>query len=89
MTLLRKTATAALALAMLGTMAEGASARPWGYRHHGYGYGAAAGVLGVLALGALAASAAPSYSEGECYIVRRREVDYYGYVRIVRRRVCE
>lgn len=87
MTILRKTATAALALTMLGTMAQGASARPWGSRHNGYG--AAAAVLGVLALGALAANAGPSYYEGECYYVRSREVDDYGYVRIVRRRVCQ
>ena len=51
MTILRKTATAALALTMFGTMAQGASARPWGSRHNGYG--AAAAVLGVLALGGL------------------------------------
>ena len=86
MTIIRKTAAAALALTMLATVAipTAASARPW---HHGYGVGA--GILGALAIGAIAAGAAGAYDTGDCYIVRRRVIDEYGYVHIVGRRVCE
>jgi hypothetical protein len=75
------------------------------YRHgynndyrHGYNNGGAvaAGVVGGLALGALAARpaypgyyAAPVYSGPPCYTVRRRFVDDWGRTFIRRERVCE
>ncbi|GGH10293.1 hypothetical protein GCM10007036_06730 [Alsobacter metallidurans] len=74
-----------------------ASAGGWGYHHGGgWGYGgaAAAGVVGGLALGALAASAArptyygPVYVAGDCYVVHRRVLTDYGWRR-VRRTVCD
>lgn len=58
--------------------------------HHGWGGGAmAAGVMGGLALGAIAASAAPAYVDDGCYTVRRRYVDAYGDLVIRRVRICE
>lgn len=62
--------------------------KPYG-EHYGYG-GVAAGLVGGLALGAIAASAAqPVAAEGECYTVRRRFVDAYGDVVVRRVEVCE
>jgi len=75
-----------------------------GYHHHpGYAYryhrrsnrgaAVAAGVVGGLALGALAASAArPAYAApvyGDCYEVRRRFVDAWGRTFVRRETVCE
>ncbi len=79
----RKTITAALAALTLGTAAIAtASSASAGYyhRHRHYGGYAAAGIIGGLALGALAASAArPAYAS-ECYRVRQRVwIDGYGY----------
>ncbi|MBN9063031.1 MAG: hypothetical protein BGP06_17935 [Rhizobiales bacterium 65-9] len=95
MTLFKKTLTAALAtVAVAGAMtlqAGQAEARYWRYGY-GYGYGGgalAAGIVGGLALGAIAASAAqprPAYVVGGCYRVRRAVwSDYQG--RYVTRRV--
>lgn len=89
----------------------------YGYRSAGYGYrpyyrrhrsnvggAVAAGVVGGLALGALAASPAYSYpayparsgyygasyyDAPSCYMVRRRVVDDWGRVFIRRTQVCE
>jgi hypothetical protein len=71
------------------------------HRHRGNrGAAVAAGVVGGLALGALAASAArpayaapvygvaPAYGE-DCYVVRRRFVDAWGRTFIRRETVCE
>jgi hypothetical protein len=68
------------------------------YRHRRSGRGAAvaAGVLGGLALGALAAGAArPAYAApiapgyGPCYEVRRRYIDDWGRTIIRRETVCD
>ena len=61
----------------------------WGHGH-GYGYGGAiaAGVIGGMALGAIAASQ-PVYAEEECYAVRKRFVDEDGFVRTGLVTVCE
>ena len=57
------------------------------HRHRHRGGAVAAGVIGGLALGALAAGAArPAY--GDCYIERRRFVDEWGRTFIRRERVC-
>lgn len=91
MTAIKKTLTVACAtLALAGAMtishSNDAEAR---WRRGYYGGGAvAAGVVGALALGAIAASAAPSY--GGCYIARRSVwSDYHGAYVVRRIRVCE
>lgn len=99
----RKTLTAATAALTLGAsvmaFANPASAGHWRHRHHGGAV--AAGVIGGLALGALAASAArPGYAAPvhgaygpvygpECYTVRRRVVDGWGNVYLRRVRYCD
>ncbi len=93
MTLFKKTLTAALAtVAVAGAMTLQAGQAEARYWRHGYGYGGgalAAGIVGGLALGAIAASAAqprPAYVVGGCYRVRRAVwSDYQG--RYVTRRV--
>ncbi len=64
------------------------------YYGHGYGGGAvAAGLIGGMALGAMAASqagAAPAYAdEGECWIERRKVLTRSGYYVLRRVQVCE
>lgn len=95
MTAFKKTLTVACAtLALAGAMtishSNDAEAR---WRRGYYGGGAvAAGVVGALALGAIAASAAPrpSYVEGGCYRVRRSVwSDYHGRYVVRRMTVCE
>lgn len=106
---MKKTLAAGLAAATLAGTAI-ASATPasaqWGWRG-GYGWGGpavAAGVVGGLALGALAARpyyyGAPygyyggyapvgyGYGGGECFIERRRTVDPWGRVIVRRVRTC-
>ena len=64
---------------------------PYAYKRHRSGRNAAvaAGVVGGLALGALAAGAArPAYAD-DCYVVRRRFVDDWGRVYFRRETVCE
>ena len=80
--------------------------RDYGYRHYhrrrpDVGGAVAAGVIGGLALGALAARPAysppayptyygsPVYDAPSCYTVRRRFVDDWGRVIIRREEVCE
>jgi len=79
----RKTITAALAALTLGTaaIATASSASAGYYRSRNYAGYAAAGIIGGLALGALAASAArPAYAGDDCYRVRQRVwIDGYGY----------
>jgi hypothetical protein len=59
-----------------------------GWRHRHYGGAVAAGIVGGLALGALAASAAqPTYVSG-CWTERRSFVNAWGDVTIRRVRVC-
>ena len=74
--------------------AHGYYAAPYAYKRHRSGRNAAiaAGVVGGLALGALAAGAArPAYAvpAEECYVARRRYVDPYGRVFFRRETVCE
>ena len=109
---MKKTLAAGLAAVTLGGAAI-ASATPasaqwgggWG-RGYGYGYGyrpyygggaVAAGLVGGLALGALAARPAYGYGYGayapveyggECFIERRRTVDPWGRVIVRRVRTC-
>ena len=64
------------------------------YRRRNYGGAVAAGLIGGLALGALATApyAYPYYSEPvgyDCYTVRRRFVDAWGRVFIRRTQVCD
>lgn len=91
-----KFATAALATLTLGgsLLAAAAPAQAYYYKPWKPYYGpgpVAAGVIGGLALGAVAASAAASsgYGYGGCYITRREVVDVYGNVYLRRVRVCE
>jgi hypothetical protein len=82
-----------LSASVLATV-DAAEARPW--RRHYYGGGwrgpAAVGVVGALALGAMAAGAygAPRPVYGGCYVARRPIYDQWGYQVGSRRvRVCE
>ena len=88
----KKTLTATLAAATLGlTLAASATpAAAWGHKHHGWGgAGIAAGVIGALAVGAIAANAGSGAYGGECYLERRAVTNYYGDVVGYRRvRVC-
>jgi hypothetical protein len=107
-TTIKKALVGALALATVsGTVAVSATpAAAWHrgyahayrgapvYRHHRSGRNAAiaAGVVGGLALGAIAAGAArPAYAvpAEECYVQRRRYIDPYGRVFFRRETVCE
>ena len=89
----KKTLTATLAAATIGLTIAASStpAAAWGYKHHHRGWGGAgiaAGVVGALALGAVAANAGGYYG-GSCYIERRAVTNYYGDVVGFRRvRVC-
>lgn len=89
MTSSRKTVGAALAALTLGTTliasAAPAEAGWYGHRRH-YGGAVAAGVLGALAVGAIAAG--PAYASS-CYWTRRSFVDGYGDVYVRRVRVCD
>ena len=60
------------------------------HRHRSNGGAIAAGVIGGLALGALATGAArPAYGYGGCYEVDRRYVDQWGRPFLRRETVCE
>lgn len=97
MTTIKKTLAtgfAALALAGAMTISHSSDAEARWRRGYGYGGGAvAAGVIGGLALGAIAASAAaprPTYVEGGCYRVRRSVWNEYQGRYVVRRvTVCD
>lgn len=89
MTFVRKTITGAVAAltigASLAATATDASAGWRGRHHHRGGWGApvAAGVIGGLALGALAANAGPRYygapyAPAPCYRERRPVYDAWG-----------
>jgi hypothetical protein len=86
-------AGALAALTMVGTLAVTSTEASAQWRR-GWGPGAvAAGVVGGLALGALAARpyyGAPGYYAygPECWVERRRYWDGYGYV-VRRVRICE
>lgn len=80
MTRIRKTIVASLAaLAMAGAVASSATpAAAWGWKHHHHGWGGAgiaAGVIGGLTLGAIAASAA---DRSDTCVVRQRVYNDYG-----------
>jgi hypothetical protein len=85
MTRFRKTITASLAALTIGAGVIATSASPaaaWGGYgwHHGWGGGGiAAGVLGGLALGAVAASASPYYGGYGC-TATQGFYDSWGYV---------
>jgi hypothetical protein len=104
----RVAGVAAAAILAVGSLAVASTDAPAQYRrHHGGGWntgaGVAAGVVGGLALGALATGGygyggyggygggygayGPAYYGG-CYITRQRVWDGYGWV-IQRVRVCE
>ncbi len=84
-----------------GYRSAGYGYRPYYHRHRSDDGGAvAAGVIGGLALGALASQpaysypspayyGAPAYGDSGCYTVRRRFVDDWGRVVIRRTEVCE
>jgi hypothetical protein len=55
------------------------------HHHHGFGLGAA-GFIGGLAAGAIAASAA---NGGDCYLVNKRFVDEDGNVYLREATICE
>lgn len=91
MTIFKKTLTAALAtVAVAGAMTLQAGQAEARYWRHGYGGGAvAAGIIGGLALGAIAASAAPRYV-GACYRAHRTVWSPYHGAYVVRRvTVCD
>jgi MFS family permease len=85
---LTKTLTAGLAAAVLTTALTAAPAEA----RYGRKRAVAAGVLGGLALGALAAGAAnagPRYYRGDCWIERQPVYDDWGdIVRYRRVRIC-
>ncbi|MDB5593550.1 MAG: hypothetical protein JWM36_511 [Hyphomicrobiales bacterium] len=90
----RKTLTAIAGAATLG-LGIAATATPaaawYPHHHHGYGWGApvAAGVVGALALGAMASNTQPGYSE-DCWMERRPVYSPGGRFLGNRRiRVCE
>jgi hypothetical protein len=87
---------ATLALASLATVTFSTDAeaqRRWRGRGHGAGGAVAAGVIGGLALGAIAAQAAqprPPIIDDGCYKVRRRVwSDYHGAWVVRRVTVCD
>ena len=67
-----------VALTAVGTLASApAQAKPWPHPHHGFGGWGVAGLIGGLALGAMAASAASTY---DCGTIRQAVVDPYGNI---------
>ena len=67
----------------------------YGYRHRPYyggGGAVAAGLIGGLAIGALAARPAYGYAPvgygGECFVERRRTIDPWGRVVVSKIRTC-
>ena len=88
MTKFRKTIAASLAALTLGGAALATTSTPaaawggYGYGwHHGYGWGGpgiAAGVIGGLALGAVAAGAAGAYGPDYSCVARQPTYDPYG-----------
>lgn len=82
----------ALAIAGLTLAAVPAAAGGWNHHYHGnynYGGAVAAGVVGGLVLGGLAASAANrTYYAPECWIERQEHVNRYGRVYVRDVRVC-
>jgi hypothetical protein len=92
---LRGIATGALAAmtlagALVATTAS-ADARSWRHHHRGAGPGIAAGIIGGLALGALATRpyyGGPRFAQ-RCWVEPRRGVDRFGRTVWHRVRVCD
>ena len=91
-----KKLTVAVALASLVATGSLAAATPaaagWGWRHGGgWGVPVAAGLLGALAVGAIAGAASqPAYYGGPCYPANRPVIDAWGNVVGYRpTRVCD
>jgi predicted lipid-binding transport protein (Tim44 family) len=76
---LKKTLVSGLvALTAIATLAAApAQAKPFPHPHHGFGRWGVGGLIGGLALGALAVSAASSY---DCGTIRQAEIDQYGNI---------
>ena len=92
---LRKIAIGALAAVTLAgslVATTGTADAGWrhGYHRHGVGPGVAAGIIGGLALGALAARPyyAPRFAS-RCWVEPRRVVDRFGQVFWQQVRVCD
>jgi len=66
-----------VAVACLGAATPAAA---WGDHHGGWGGPAAAGFLGGLAIGAIAAASHPVYYGGSCTLANRPVTDGYGDV---------
>ncbi|MBN9080423.1 MAG: hypothetical protein J0I16_02920 [Rhizobiales bacterium] len=92
-TIIRKTAMAAVAALALGSAMVASTTADAGWRGRGWGAPVAAGIIGGLALGAIAAQAAqpryysePSYPayypvaepQAYCYVDRRPAYNAYG-----------
>lgn len=93
----RKLLTGTLAALALGTAALASAPASAGWKpypgYYGYGYGGgylAAGVIGGMALGAMAASGGATYPAyaADCYLVRRKVHTPYG-IAIRRVQICE
>ncbi len=91
MTLIKKSLTAAVAtLAVAGAVTVSTSNEAEARWRHRHGGAIAAGIIGGLALGAIAASAAqPTYYAGGCYRVRKAVwSDFHGAYVVRRVTVC-
>ena len=67
-----------VALMAIATLAAApAQAKPFPHPHHGFGRWGVGGLIGGLALGAIAVSAASSYDYGT---IRQAVVDQYGNI---------
>lgn len=75
-----RTRIIALALTGLALASVPAAAGKWHNYHGGYGGAVAAGVVGGLVLGGIAASTAPRYYARECWIERQERYTRSGRI---------